>query len=186
MNQEPIFERAGKLLLARLQEAMVPGVLSAEDAVALTHPGAETDYRFGIFLYDIEEVRPNGSPGMRRVNESQHQFPDRLLALHFLLYANRRVPFDSMDAGDEMILLEAAVREIHSMGALELEGAPLRVYFDELTRGEKIALWQSLSSPFQAAVYLRVEPIPVPSTRIRMIPPVREVSVAAHRREDVD
>lgn len=182
MNQEPIFERVAGLLLTRLRGAMVPGVLNAEDAVKLAHPGADADYRFGVFLYDIQEVRPNGPPGMRRVSESEHQFPDRLLALHFLLYANRKVPFDSMDAGDEMILLEAAIREIHSMGALELDGAPVKVFFDELTRGEKVSLWQSLSSPFQAAAYLRLEPVPVPSARIRIIPPVREVSVNAHRK----
>ena len=183
MNEEPIFLRAGEALLRRLREEMVPAVLGAEDAVKLTHLGSEEDYRFGVFLYDMEEVRPDGPPHMVRKGESEHQFPARLLALHFLLYANRKVPFSSMDAGDELLLLDAATRAVHGTGTLQVAGQPVKVHFHELTRGEKIALWQSLSHPMQAAVYLTLEPIPVPNTRIRIIPAVREIRTDTSYRE---
>ena len=58
MSEEPIFEQLGSLLLERLRREMVPAVLHQEDDIKLTHPGAETDYRFGVFLHDMEEVRP--------------------------------------------------------------------------------------------------------------------------------
>ena len=48
MSEEPIFEQLGNLLLERLRGEMVPAVLHQEDDIKLTHPGAETDYRFEI------------------------------------------------------------------------------------------------------------------------------------------
>ena len=57
MSEEPVFERIGNLLLERLREEMVPAVLNQGDDIKLTHPGAETDYRFGVFLHDIA-LRP--------------------------------------------------------------------------------------------------------------------------------
>jgi len=184
MSQEPVFERIGNLLLERLREEMVPAVLSQEDDIKLTHPGAETDYRFGVFLHDMEEVRPCGPPVSVRVSEETRRHPDRLLALHFLLYANRKVPFDSMSALDEMVLLEAGMRAVHSMEPLEVDGQRVRAEFHELAASEKISLWQSLSSPLQPAVYLTLEPVRIPSTRIRRTPPVREVRLTAKRKGD--
>jgi len=184
MSREPVFERIGNLLLERLREEMVPAVLTREDDIKLTHPGAETDYRFGVFLHDIEEVRPYGPPASVRVSEDTRRHPDRLLALHFLLYANRKVPFDSMTALDEMVLLEAGIRAVHSMEPLEVDGQKVKVEFHEMAVNEKAALWQSLSSPLQPAAYLTLEPVRIPSTRIRRTPPVREVRLSTKRKGD--
>ena len=156
MSEEPIFEQLGNLLLERLRGEMVPAVLHQEDDIKLTHPGAETDYRFGVFLHDMEEVRPYGPPSSVRVNEDTRRHPDRLLALHFLLYANRKVPFDSMSALDEMVLLEAAMRAVHSMEPLEVAGQQVKVHFHELVQ--------------------------IPSTRIRRTPPVKEFQLSAKRK----
>lgn len=182
MSQEPVFEQLGNLLIARLCGEMVPAVLNQEDDIKLTHPGAETDYRFGVFLHDIEEVRPYGPPTSIRVSEDTRRHPDRLLALHFLLYANRKVPFDSMTALDEMVLLEAAMRAVHSMEPLEADDQKVKVEFHELTKNEKTSLWQSLGSPLQPAVYLTLEPVQIPSTRIQRTPVVREVQLTTKRK----
>ena len=67
MSEEPIFEQLGNLLLERLRGEMVPAVLHQKDDIKLTHPGAETDYRFGVFLHDMEEVHRTAvlRPGKR-------------------------------------------------------------------------------------------------------------------------
>lgn len=182
MSEEPIFERIGNLLLERLRREMSPAVLNVEEDIKLAHPGAETDYRFGVFLHDIEEVRPWGPPPAVRVSADTRQHPDCLLALHFLLYANRKVPFDSMSALDEMVLLEAAIRAAHGMGPLEADGQEVKVTFHDLARNEKTALWQGLGSPLQPAAYLTLEPVRIPSTRIRRAPPVREFQLTAKRK----
>jgi len=185
MSREPVFERIGALLLERLWGEMVPSVLNQEDDIKLTHPGAETDYRFGVFLHDIEEVRPYGPPSALRESEDTRRYPDCLLALHFLLYANRKAPFDSMSALDEMVLLEAALRAVHNMEPLEVDDQKVRASFHRLTRNDRTALWQSLNSPLQPAAYLTLEPVRIPSGRIRRTPPVREVQISARRRGEL-
>ncbi len=182
MNEAPVFERIGSLLLERLREEMAPSVLNPGEDIKLTHPGAETDYRFGVFLYDIGEVRPWGPPSPVRVNEDTRRHPDRLLALRFLLYANRKVPFDGMSALDEMVLLEAAMRAVHGMKPLEADGQKINPVLYEPSQGEKNALWQSLGTPLQPAAYLTLEPVRIPSARLRRTPPVREVLLSAKRK----
>lgn len=182
MSQEPIFERLANLLLEHLRREMVTAVLNLPDDIKMTHPGAETDYRFGVFLYDMEELRSCGPPPPIRLDEETRRHPDRLLALRFLLYANRKVPFDSLSALDEMVLVEAAMRALHSMGSLTLDGQVVRSALYDPALSEKTALWQSLSSPLQPAVYLTLEPVRVPSSRIRRTPAVREFQLNSKRK----
>lgn len=183
MSQGPIFEQLAGLLLEHLRRELVPAVLNLPDDIKMTHPGAETDYRLGVFLYDMEELRSCGPPPPIRLDEESRQHPDRLLALRFLLYANRKVPFDSLSALDEMVLVEAAMRALHSMGPLTVDGQAVRSALHDPPLSEKTALWQSLSSPLQPAVYLTLEPVRVPSSRIRRTPAVREFQLDAKRKE---
>lgn len=183
MSNDPVFMRAGELLLEHLRSELVPVVISSGDMLKIAHPGMEEDFRLGLYLHDLEEVRPNGPPGMTRLGEDTRRFPDLLLALHFLAYANRKVAFNSMGSEDELLLLEAVYRAVHGVGKLELDGRELRLDFHPLTRAEKLSLWQSLNEPLQPAVYLTIEPILVPSTRISRVPPVREVQTSAKYME---
>lgn len=182
MSQEPIFERLANLLLERLRREMAPAVLNAPEDIKMTYPGSETDYRFGVYLYHMEELRSWGPPPPIRLDEESRRYPNRLLALSFLLYANRKAPFDSLSALDELVLVEAAMRAVHSMEALTLDGQTVHSALHDPALPEKTALWQSLNSPLQPAVYLTLEPVWVPSSRIRRTPAVRELEVSAKRK----
>ncbi len=182
MSQEPIFERLAALLLEHLRREMVPSVLNLPDDIKMTHPGSETDHRLGVFLYNMEELRSCGPPPSIRMDQETRRHPDRLLTLRFLLYANRKVPFDSLSALDEMVLVEAAMRAAHSMGSLALDGQAVRSALHDPALSEKTALWQSLNSPLQPAVYLTLEPVRIPSSRIRRTPAVREFQLSSKRK----
>lgn len=178
MNDGPIFERACAVFLEKLRGDLKAVVASAEDDIKLSHPGAEADFRLGIYLYDVDEVRPDGPPRPVRVSEQERRPPDLNLVLHLMIFANRKVAFNAMEAEDEMRLLEAATRSIHSVSALDVDGRNVRVSFQWLTRAEKVSLWQSLNCPLQPAVYLDLEPVSIPDARILRVPPVRERSVS--------
>lgn len=182
MSQDPIFTRAGEALLEYLRGELVPVVLSTPDMVKLAYPGQEEEFRLGLFLYGTEEVRPNGPPAMTRLGPDSHGLPDLALALHFMAFANRKVSFSGMGMEDELTLVEAVMRAAHGSGGLDVDGHRLKLEFHALTQSEKASLWQSLSTPLQPAAYLTVEPILLPSGRIRRIPPVREVDVRASRK----
>lgn len=183
MSQEPIFTKAGDILLEYLRGELVPTVLSTPDMIRLAYPGLDEEFRLGLFLYDLEEVRPNGPPGMTRLSEDTRRYPDLSLVMRFLAFANRKVAFNSMEMTDELLLLETVYRAIHSVPKLTLNGQDLRVRFLPITQSEKVSLWQSLHSPMQSAVYFSLEPVLVPSTRIQHIPPVRGVEIHTSKTE---
>lgn len=176
MNDEPIFERVCAALLEKLREDLGAVMVNSRDGIKLSHPGAEEDFQLGVYLYDMEEVRPNGPPRPVRLNEQERRLPDLNLALRLMIFANRKVAFNAMGAEDEVRLLEASIRSLHSMTELETEAGRVRVSFQELTQSDKVSLWQSLNCPFQSAVYVDLQPVSVPSTRILRVPPVREIS----------
>lgn len=183
MNQDPVLARAATLLLDLLRKALLPGVLFGEDDIRLTWPQASQDYRLGVTLYDIEAVRPYGTPVPVRVSENERRGPGESFALHFFVYANRQVPFDSLTAEDEMVLLEAVMRAVHNAEPRPLAGETVTIRFDTLTRQEKGALWQSLNAPLQPAVYLILEPLVVPSDKLEHFVPVRDVQIKSNKKE---
>lgn len=183
MSHAPILEQAENLLLELLGDALVPGVLHTRDSIQLCQPNGEQDYRLGVFPYDIEEARPYGTPVPVRISDTQRRSPSRAFSLRFLVFANRKAPFDSMTVTDEMILLEAVMRAIHNSCPAELEGETVSIRFDAITRQEKAALWQSLGAPLQAAIYLIMEPLVVLSTRLERFVPVRQVELKSQKKE---
>lgn len=184
MNQQPILQQAGDLLLNMLREALVPVVLHAADDIQIAYPTAEQDYQIGVFLYDMEEMRPYGTALPTRISDTQRQGASRSLALHFLIYANRKMAFQSITALDEMVLMEAVIRTIHNSAPLFLEKDKLNIQLEALTRQDKVSLWQSISSPLQPAVYLVMEPVVIPSTKLEHFVPVRELVLKSHKKKE--
>lgn len=176
MNGEPIFERVCAALLEKLRGDLEAVMVNTRDGIRLSHPGAEEDFQLGVYLYDMEEVRPNGPPRPVRLNEQERRLPDLNLALRLMIFANRKVAFNAMSAEDEVRLLEASIRSLHSITELETEAGRVKVSFQVLTQAEKVSLWQSMNCPLQNAVYVDLQPVSVPSTRILRVPPVREIS----------
>ncbi|WP_373165990.1 Pvc16 family protein [Agathobaculum sp. Marseille-P7918] len=184
MSMQPVFQQAGDLLLHLLNEALVPAVLNHEDCIRITYPHAEQDYQIGIFLYDIEEIRPYGTPLPVRISETQRQGASLNISLHFLVYANRSMAFQSMTAQDEIILMEAVVRALHNNEPVVLEGQKLSIRLECLTRQEKTSLWQSFGSGLQPAIYLVMEPIVIPSTRLEQVIPVQSFHLKTPKKVD--
>ncbi len=183
----PILTQAAALLMERLRQELVPSVLHAEDALQLAYPGAESDFRLGVNLYDLEAIHTHGSPAMVRLDESTRRLPDLVLALHFLLFSNRKAPFHSMEPADEMLLLDAAARAVHSMGPLSIptQETEAHLTFEPLTLSEKQTFWQAVGQPFQPALYLTLAPVILPDTRLIYTPPVRSITVSTTRKESV-
>jgi len=184
VREGPVFNEVSGGVLEYLRAQLSPDVLSTPDALKLTYPGAEDEFRLGLSLYDIEHLRSGGSARPVRLSEDERRFPDLALALHYLVFANRKAAFHSMEAEDELLLLEAVMRAVHSSPGLPYGDLTLRLTLQGLERGEKLALWQSLNCPLQPAVYLTLEPVPLPSARIVRVPAVRQVDVSVGPKKE--
>lgn len=184
MRDEPIFAAVAGTLESYFRDALVPVPLGSADAVRLTWPEAQEDFRLGLCLYDLEELREGvGAQGMVRLSQEERRYPELSMSLRFLAFANRKAAFHSMEAGDELLLLEAVLRAIHSLPELKWDGPPLKIILQKPEQAAKRDLWQSMNAPLQPAVYFAVEPVPIPSTRILRVPVVREIDVSAQSIE---
>ncbi len=180
---EPVFGEACAALLEYVRKELVPNVVSAADTIKLSYPGMEGEFRLGLYIYNIEEVRPNGpSLPVRIENEGRRQ-PDLKLALRIMAFVNRKAAFNSMTSEEELLLLEGIFRAVYASSNLEFKGGVLKMSLDNFTNHEKVSLWQSLSKPIQPAVYFSLEPLLVPGTRIVKIPKVREVELITKRKD---
>ncbi len=185
MREEPVLTAVSGLLLEYFRGELVPAVLGEADMVRLTAPEGQEDFRLGLCLYDLEEIKPGGPGTMTRLSEEERRHPDLILALHFFAFANRKAAFRSVGAEDELLLLEAAVRAVHNAPGLPLrDGRALRVSLDNVGRDRSTSLWQSLNAPLQPAVWFTAEPVAIPSGRVRRIPVVREVDPAVRNRQE--
>ncbi len=184
MSGEPVLTAVSGLLLDYFRGELVPAVLGDADMVKLTAPDGREDFRLGLCLYDLEEIRPGGPGSMKRLSGEERRHPDLTLALRFFAFANRKAAFHSMEAEDELLLLEAAARAVHSSAGLAWEGGVLQVALEGGEREQRTALWQSMSVPLQPAVYFTVEPVPIPSARVRRTPEVRSVELAVQNKEE--
>jgi len=177
MREEPIVAGVSGWLLEQVRGALCPGVLSDEESVKLTHPGSEDEFRLGLSLYDLEEIRPGGPPRPVPLREDTRRFPDLALSLHYIAFANRKAAFRGVEAGDEMLLLEGVLRAVANAPSFLWEEQRVFLSLQPLDLAQRSALWQGLSSPLQPAVYLTLEPVPIPSGRLLTVPPVRSVAV---------
>lgn len=176
MREEPVLTAVGEALLDYFRKALVPAVLGQADMVKLASPNGKEDFRLGLCLYDLEKVRSGGSGAMARTDGEARRHPDLLVALGFFAFANRKAAFYSMGAEDELLLLEAVLRAVHSASGLpSWDGRTLQVSLDSMERERKTALWQGMNAPLQPAVYFTVEPVSIPSDRVRRVPMVRSV-----------
>ncbi len=182
MRAEPVLTAVSGLVLDHFRGELVPGVLGEPDMVKLAQPGGQEDFRLGLCLYDLELIRPGGPGRMTPMSKEESRYPDLLLSMRFFAFANRKAAFHSVEAEDELLLLEAAARAVHSApGLLFQERGAMTL--DAMDRERKPSLWQSLSAPLQPAIYFTVEPVSIPSARIRRIPAVRRVETVVQNKE---
>lgn len=177
MSDEPVLAGVSGRLVEYLRESLCPGVLSDRESVKLTHPGSDEEFRLGVSLYDLEEIRPGGPPRPVPLGEDLRRFPDLALSLHYIAFANRKAAFHGVEAGDEMLLLEGVLRAVTGTVSLEWGGQRLLLSLQPLKLEQRVSLWQGLSQPLQPAVYLAVEPVAIPSGRVLKVPAVRSTEV---------
>ncbi len=190
MNDEPVLTQIGSLLLEYFRGALVPAVLGEAEMIRLSAPDSDEDFRLGMCLYDLEELRLGGPGTMKRLSEEERggelarRYPSLILSLHFIAFANRKAAFHSVGAEDELLLLEAAARTVHSAPGLPFGGGTLRLGLESMERDHRGALWQSMHAPLQPAIYFSVEPVCIPSTQIRRVPAVRTVDPSIQKRKE--
>ncbi len=185
VTSEPVLAAVGSEIVEFFRQKLVPAVLHDRDMIKLTPPGGQEDFRLGLCLYDMETIRPGGPGSVRRDREEIWRRSELLLSLHFFAFANRKAAFHAMEAEDELLLLEAACRAVYAEPGLPPgTGGQPQLTLDNVEGTRRTALWQSMATPCQPAVWFKVEPVAIPGSLVRRALAVREVRPSVERRKE--
>ena len=166
--------RTGRCLLEMFRKALCPNYVRDEDLILFTAPWEETDYRVGVYLYDVQDysVMPVSE---RVISDSERRFPPKAVELSYMVYCNESHRFGGVQREQMQTVLNEIVRTVHDHPFLEKEGGEsFQCSFLRESIEFKMSLWGSFNRPLQPAVYIKAAPVLIESGRIRRVSPVKE------------
>lgn len=174
--------QTGKSILELLQQSLCPGYVRDEDAVALTAPWDEEDYRVGIYLYDIQDYSPVSAPGVY-IDERKRRFPPKAVELSYLIFCNQNHRFGGLQKGQLHRILNEVVRAVYDNPVLLREdGESVELSFLREDVEFKIRLWGSFHQALWPAVYVKAAPVLIASRRMQAVNPVEQRDYGVERR----
>ncbi len=172
----------GEGLLELLRRELCPGLVQDRELILFASPWEETDYRVGVYLYDIQDF--SSMPTFEEaVSDTVRRFPAKAVELSFLVFCNEARRFGGVRREQIKALLNEIVRAVYDNPVLEQEGRQdVQLSFLRESAEFKIRLWGSFNRPLQPAVYLNAAPVLIESGRMRKVSEVRERNYDVERK----
>lgn len=166
-----------------LQNALYPKYIHSKEDVCLTAPyESDQDYRIGIMMYDM-----SGMPFLQHHYKDEGQnirYPPQSVELFYVIYLNQKHHFGGQNQLLKQELLTRILMIIEEQPQLTVHDYDALMTLENLSLDDKIRLWQSLSSPFQFSLYIKVSPVFIPSTRVKEAHRVQEIDYQYTRKEE--
>lgn len=175
--------QTGKCLLELFRKSLCPEFVRDKDLILFASPWEETDYRVGLYLYDI---RDNSAMVTSEVvlSDSERRFPPKAVELSYLVFCNEAHRFGGVQREQIQALLSEIVRTVYDNPFLEREtGETVQICFLQESVEFKIRLWGSFQKPLQPAIYLQAVPVLIESGRKRRVSSVKERSYEMEKKQ---
>lgn len=162
------------VLLDLLKKNLCPEYVRDREAVLLTSPWEEGDFRVGVYLYDIQDHSVMSTEGSN-INDEERCFPPKAVELSYMIFCNEKHRFGGVQREQVHAVLNEIIRLAYDNPLLQREdGESVQVSFLREDAEFKLRLWGSFNQPLQPAVYIRAVPVLVASARSRKGTRVRE------------
>lgn len=161
-------------LLDILKKNLCPEYVRDREAVLLTSPWEEGDFRVGVYLYDIQDHSVMSTEGSY-ISDDERCFPPKAVELSYMIFCNEKHRFGGVRREQVHAVLNEIIRLVYDNPLLQREdGESVRVSFLREDAEFKLRLWGSFNQPLQPAVYIKAVPVLVASARSRNAAGVRE------------
>ncbi len=166
--------QTGKCLQELLKKNLYPDFVRDGDMILMMSPWEETDYRVGIYLYDIQDYSMMSTYEVP-VSDEQRRFPPKAVELSFMLFCNENHHFGGTQREQIYLMLNEIVRTVYDNPVVRREdGENIQLVFLRENVEFKIRLWGSFNKALQPAVYIKTVPVLIASRRKRRISRVQE------------
>jgi hypothetical protein len=168
MAEFSIISDAGAALLLLLRENLCPDPVVSPESVILASPADKnSDFRLGLYLYDIKELSEYRSTIPVYPENNMRVRPPKPLSLYYLLFINNKA---QIAAGAEMEqrIFGRAMQVLSDYASLRLtDGNPYLQAYENISNisllnhsfEDKTKIWSALQAPYQVAIYFTVSPV---------------------------
>lgn len=161
-------------LLDLLKKNLCPEYVRDREAVLLTSPWGEGDFRVGVYLYDIQDHSVMSTESSY-ISDEERSFPPKAVELSYMIFCNEKHRFGGVQREQVHAVLNEIIRLVYDNPLLQREdGESVQVSFLREDTEFKLRLWGSFDQPLQPAVYIKAVPVLVASARRRKAARVRE------------
>lgn len=178
--------QTGRALAELLCRALCPELVRDEESVLLTAPWEETDYRVGIYLYDIQDYSQllTGMAQAEMISDVERRMPPKAVELSYLIFCNENNQrFGGSQREQSQRILNEVIRAVYDNSVLEREdGETFQLSFLQETLEFKIKLWESFQRPLCPAVYVRTVPVLITSRRIQKVQKVEQQNYGVKKK----
>lgn len=175
--------QVGKCLTELLRKTLCPSFVRDSSTIMLASPWEQTDYRVGIYLYDIQDYSFAATQAVM-ISETERRFPPKAVELSYLLFCNENSRFGGIKREQIQILLNEMIRAIYDFPVVSREdGEEVQLSFSRETMDFKIRLWGSFNQPLQPAVYVKAVPVLIESGRTAEAAKVEERDYRVGKKE---
>lgn len=173
-----------KSLLEILKENLCPEYVRDREAVLLTAPWDDRDFRVGVYLYDIQDYSIILTEGSY-ISDEERRFPPKAVELSYMIFCNEKQRFGGVQREQVHMVLNEIIRLVYDNPLLQREdGENVQISFLREDADFKLRLWGGFDKPLQPAVYVKAMPVLVTSARIRKAARVRENLVDVGEMQD--
>lgn len=187
MSDFPVISDISNAILKVLRDDICPELIQSTESVKLVSPADKNaDFKMGLYLYDMQEMREFKQMELVRISSNKAKFPARPLNLFYMLYINGRSQMTA-DAESEQRLIGRAMQILMDNAVLsnkpdeEQEEEAAKITFLNLNFEEKTKLWSTLSLPYQLGLYFSVSPIILSSRKTYSFTRVLEAEFNTNR-----
>lgn len=173
MGRYSIIGEVSGEITRRLQDVLVPELVTDPAAVRLCSPENREDCSLGIFLYDIQENDELGRMGMIDLDEDKQKGPPSFLSLYYMLTA-----YSQGDRKFGMVQEQRILgRVVQHFRDYPLLGERARMQMMRISTEDKIKLWNFSGVPYTVSLFYKAAPVMLESGIIRTVSRVKQVQI---------
>jgi hypothetical protein len=180
----------GSTIIKLLRDNMCPEPVPNQESILMCPATEKGDYLLGLHLYDIQESGDYRQVNMVNVSERIRRHPPLALTLFYMLTVNSTAHISSKSI-DEQRILGRAMQILYDYPIIVPSASgndngnvpPIGITPHSMTYEEKSRIWSSLNVPSRLALYYKVSPIIIDSTRTVESSPVTSIDIIWGKKE---
>lgn len=171
MGKYSIIGEVSEEIVRRLQEILVPELITDPAAVCLCSPENRQDCSLGVFLYDIQENDEVGRMGMVDLDARQQKGPPAFLSLYYMFtaYSHGNRKYGMVQ---EQRILGRVIQHFHDAPLIREQ---VRMQMLRVAAEDKIRLWNFNGTPYTISLFYRAAPVTLESGILRSVSRVKQV-----------